>query len=678
MGFKRVKKYELDKQIATNFLGVPLRYEEEEKTQELFKDVKQESVSISKEGVSEIIIKNQEFLDLKYQRDQKIQSFEGYGNIAITNNSDKDRIWDARLSISGSKYINLESENDLNLGIVEPRSRKTLKYNISNKEDLPELLKIDEKINILNEEVALVKSPEENGGYEEKEVELEGLDSEKYLLIYGKENVVNYVISLTNTSSVPIENVIFRKYLHPGFYDLKFESYEKIETKISSNIFEWTLNQISPGRTIALTIYSKITPKKKEEIKTGRIEVSYTLKDYLISGLDVIDFSAYSHAMHAINKKEKESEPNKWQCSLIFENHSSFNMKLKSVLVLDESKSKNFMDLDLNYQEKINKIFPGSRFITDIWEVKDENEPKFARKVDYCVDHRLKRRSFVTASLEDDAFQIVGIEIEKEISENEIKSFEESIINNKITIRNIGTIPIKGILVKEVIPEDFQPPKAIPEFKFTNSSGAYTPKDSSLQKTPPDDDPKKKHTMELSLGLKDKQSLIAVDEFLEMEYPLKAITPDYKKDYELPLEVLSYFPKSQAFGFKSYIVVKNELSETQQPELKISHKRRNLVIEKEIFPGRNSNEFAVNIILKNKSNVIAENVVVKDTFPKSFELVSSNLDNNLSKPDDEGLYSISFTIDEALPFQEKEIMYYIKNISEKEVQVSDLESFFYG
>ncbi|GAH05461.1 unnamed protein product, partial [marine sediment metagenome] len=69
---------------------------------------------------------------------------------------------------------------------------------------------------------------------------------------------------------------------------------------------------------------------------------------------------------------------------------------------------------------------------------------------------------------------------------------------------------------------------------------------------------------------------------------------------------------------------------------------------------------------------------VTDTFPDSFELVSSNIDHKLSKVDKSGERKISFSLDILQPYQEREIMYYLKNIAGKEIRFSELESFFIG
>jgi hypothetical protein len=99
--------------------------------------------------------------------------------------------------------------------------------------------------------------------------------------------------------------------------------------------------------------------------------------------------------------------------------------------------------------------------------------------------------------------------------------------------------------------------------------------------------------------------------------------------------------------------------------LNVTHKRRKLMIGKEIFPGRSSDEFAIYITATNGSNTKLSDVSITDAFPNSFELVSSNIDHKLSKVDKLGERKISFSLDVLQPYQEREIMYYLKNTTGK-------------
>ena len=675
MGFKKIDQDELKTKISPNFLGIPIR----EGGKLIQKSHREKKIELSYTGsTSEVLILNEEFLDFHYQNNRARKEVTGNGNISIFNNSVKDRIWDANLQFSGSQFDNQKTENNLNLGIFEPNSNKVLKYEIVNSDDLPDLIEVNENIEYLSEEIKIIKND-----YEELDViEIDTMkkgNKKNYLLLLGKENKVKFSIDIVNISTSIIENIKFKKSFTENFYDLEFNSNKGKEFKVTRNSIECSLNNLNPGEQAEITIIAKVFPKKKENIKTGNIEITFNLSNKVISGVKINHFSAYSHAMHAIKKSEKNHAPNNWQCSLIFENHSDFKMKIKSVLVYDKTKSKKILDLD--FKESGNTIInPRGKYKTEYFDFIDEKEPTFSRKVEYSVEYKTERNSMITSRYDDSFFTVANFAIKKKLSEDEIKSYEETLLSSKIVINNHGTVPINGLQIIERIPEDFLPSRNISDYTLYRSSGKLDIQEIELSLKPDDDDPSHEHTIELNINLNNDvlKSVIEVEDFLELKYPLKAITPDYKKDYGFPLNVSAFYPKYENSHSKEFYMITNKLSDMEKSSIQISHKRRKVMIGKQIYPGRSTNEFAIYIVAKNGSSMKLNDVNITDTFPDSFELISANIEHELSKPNKNGEHNISFTIDTLLPYQEREIMYYLKSVSGKEAKYSELESFFVG
>lgn len=670
MGFKKVDYDDLKTRISPNFLGIPIR-DGGKLVEKNYRENKIES-SYTAGSFSEILILNEEFLDFHYSNDRRRTSAQGNGNISIFNNSVKDRIWDANLQFSGSQFNDQEIENNIELGIFEPNSNKVLKYEIVSSEELPDLVEVYENVENLTEGINLNAKPLGETNLSEKRLN-------NYLLLLERENKIKFSISIVNVSNSILEKIEIKKYFPENFYDTEVESDKTKDFKISRDFIECPLHNLKPGEKIEITIHSKVFPKKKEKISTGKLDLTFSLPHKVISGVKINHFSGYSHAMHAIKKAEKNYAPNHWQCSFIFENHSDFKMKLKSILIYDKTKSKKILDLNLSTTGD-TIINPRGKYTTSYFDYIDEKEPTFSRKVEYSVEYKTEGHSLVSSSFDENNFNIASVLIKKKLAEGEIKSFEETKIDSRIIINNRGTLPIKGIRITERIPEDFLPPREISQYQLYRSSGALDLEDIVLKITPDDEDPSHEHLIELDINLKSQhtQSVIEVDDFLELKYPLKAITPDYKKAYNFPLKVYSYYPRYQESNQNEYFIIMDDLSKMDQSAIKISHRRRKLMIGKEIFPGRSSNEFAIYIVAKNGSNIKLDDVSVSDTFPDSFELISSNLDHKVVKSKKNGDHKISFIIDTILPYQEREIMYYLKNIGSKDVKHSALESFFVG
>jgi hypothetical protein len=669
MGFKKINQDELKINSGPSFLGMPIR-----EGGKIVQTNKREKIidSSSLGSNSEILILNEEFLEYQHQNNGKRKSLAGYGNIVVFNNSLKDRIWDAFLKFTGTQFDNQDSEKGMHLGIFEPNSNKILKYEIVNSEILPDLIHVNESIENLNKDIINIKNSvfnEENTGND---------NPKNHILIMGGENKVKFSITIENISSSTLENVKLKKQFSNYFYDLEFEGSMSKDIEISNNYIECPVKNLNPGEKLKVVLHANIFPKKKENIRTGRIELSFNLKNQTISEVEINHFSAYSHAMHAIRKTEKDHAPNHWDCSLVFANRSEFKMKLNSILILDKTKKNKLLELD--FCDKVVMTDPGESYTTEHFDYQDKKEPSFSRKVDYSVDHSVEKNSMITVQVEDSEFTVVNTLIKKKIAAKEIKSFEESTVNTEFIVNNRGTMPIKGIFAQERIPEDFLPPRDLSNFKFLNSSGELKIDDIVLTINPDDDDPTHEHVLELNINLETNHgsTLIEVDDFLEVKYALNAITPNHEKDYDFPLEIKSYYSKFQGSDQKEYYVITDNIADMEKSSLKITHKRRKLIIGKEIFPGRSSNEFAIYITAKNGSNTKLSDVSVTDTFPNSFQLVSSNIDHNLGKADKLGERKISFNLDILQPYQEREIMYYLKNITGKEIKFSELESFFIG
>lgn len=675
MGFKKIDHDELKTKISPNFLGIPIR----EGGKLIQKSHREKKIESSYTGsMSEVLILNEEFMEFHYQNDGARKAVTGNGNISIFNNSVKDRIWDANLQFSGSQFNNQKTDNNLNLGIFEPNSNKVLKYEIVNSDDLPDLIEVSENIENLSEDIKIFKNDNKESDLIENETLKVG-NKKNYLLLLGKENKVKFSINIVNISTSILENIKFKKSFTENFYDLEFNSNKGKEFKVTRNSIDCSLNNLNPGEKVEITILAKLFPKKKENIKTGNIEITFNLSNKVISGVKINHFSAYSHAMHAIKKTEKNHAPNNWQCSLIFENHSDFKLKLNSVLVYDKSKTTKILDLDFKTSGSAI-INPRGKYKTESFDCVDEKEPTFSRKVEYSVDYRSEKNSMITSRFDDSFFTVVNIVLKKKLSEEEIKSFEETVLNSKIIINNQGTIPINGLRIVERVPEDFLPSRNISDYTLYRSSGKLNIEEIELNLKPDDEDPTHEHTIELNINLKNGalKSVIEVDDFLELKYPLKAMTPDYKKAYDFPLNVSAFYSRFKNSGIKEFYMITNNLSDQEKSSINISHKRRKVMVGKQIYPGRSANEFAIYIVAKNGSSIKLNDVNITDTIPESFELISSNIEHKLSKSKKNGDQNISFTINALLPYQEREIMYYLKSISGKEAKYSELESYFVG
>lgn len=654
MGFKHVSNRELKRLYSPAFIGVALKEREF-------------SVEAKK-----IEITNEELLYYHYDNKLKLQNLSGKGVISVINNSIKDQIWNAQLKLKGPQIINLNLNEKIYVENIEPNSKKNIFYDIISTEGIPDPLRIIEKTEISNIENDFIDNLEDNSTEIQKE---------KHLLIFGKENVLKFTITIENISTYEFKDIVFIKKFAEDFYDLK----PSTEIKFKNRRLEWQIPKLMPEEKIQLIFHINIKPIKKDNIGTGNIElfgkISSSTKN-ILSGIEIEDFSAYSHARHAIRIKENKNEQDKWECTLSFKNNSEFEMKLNSILVLNEFRNKKILDLELD-----ENVFPMDSFISEIWEVNCKTEPKFNRKLKYSVNYEVKNSGNVHLKIDQNHFDYVDIQFQKKFSESFLVQsarlkLEESLIENLIQVKNTGTIPIRAIIIKERIHEDFLIPIGSSKFKIRHSSGKFQ-SDNFYVKISPDDKTKSNFfILEISININQNRTkcLLDINEFLEIKYPIFIGSPNYKHEYKFPIEIISYISKYRDIekkGNGNLYINKHTILSALQPSLRVGHFRQDLEIAKSIYPGQNTDEFEICLSINNSSTLPVKNINFIDVFPKSFEFISSNVENKTIDTYDDEAYKIAFNVESILPNKKIDIIYDIRNVSGKYIEYSELESFIF-
>ncbi|MBD3194736.1 MAG: hypothetical protein GF317_06760 [Candidatus Lokiarchaeota archaeon] len=540
----------------------------------------------------------------------------------------------------------------------------------------PEFIEKEEDEAKLEEEK--IDSPEVESSEEASEIEI--FKQPRLILLYNQKNSVKFTITLENVTENIMTNIEFAKAFSDDFYNFTYDKRKFRNIDINKNRLYLTISELKPNQKVELIVFADINPDQKRVIRSGEIQVSYRLVNNVISKTKLVNAAGYSHVMHAINVKEKETEPNLWKCALIFKNNSDFDIKLNSILVTNQKKDRDFIDIEFKDKENLKIIGSGEKFISDEWELKTPKEPKFLRKLDYTITHKVEKETRVNLKYTDNVFNITDVSLEKRFDLTQIKSFEEADITNFVNIKNIGTTGVKGLYIKESIPADFIPSLDSEDYNIRTSSGKIKSNNFKLNIIPYDEDPEKEHLVEIMVNIDEERNiLLEIDDFIKLTYNLKAITPQYKKYYEFPLEVFSYYPKfseDQIEEIDEVYSVYKKLETEKLPSLEIVHKRRNLLIGKEIFPGRTTEEFGISIIVKNNSNVEIKDIKIKDTISNAFKIISSNIDYKFEN--DKELGTISFLIDSILSYQEKEIRYYVKKKSGEKIDYAELESYIFG
>ncbi|MFW5895309.1 MAG: hypothetical protein ACOCT9_01065, partial [archaeon] len=699
MGFKKINKKELQNSLASSFIGAPLNEIENILDIEEQLDLREEKEE-SLITITDVLVRGEEKMNYIYDNRGSLEKTSGTGTIKIINESKKDRLWDIRLSFENLHNTNLEEGKVFNLGNIDPEESKGLEYRLKNSSHAKyQPLKVEETIDLLNvntedlnkiaekfkdseQEMDKHEENQENNDadHSDKKILTKSihLDNKRKILLYEEKNTLKYTITLENmTEDFSFSNLKVAKAFNPNFSNFKYETEhgDNLNIEMKENKVFCTIDKIEADSKVKFNIYVDIIPKERKLIGTGNLQISYLLEKDLLSRLEIDTFSAYSHAMHAISKKEKETEPNVWNCFVYFKNNCDFNMKLKSILVLDKDKKETFIDQNFENREKI--LSTNKTFKSDNWEIANKKEPKFFRKLEYSTTHRFEKITLSSIKIKENFFEIFDTEVQKKFSKLELKSFEKDTILNTITVKNKGTEGVDRLLIEETIPQDFLPSFERSEFQIETSSGQVDQDALKITIDPDVPDSSKPH--KLSLYLKKENSnnepLVEVEDFLRISYPILVKSPDYKKKYSFPLDISYYSSlfKKQEQSNNMHYKIKDSIDEGDLPQLNIIHERRDLLIAKEIFPGKTVDEFGINVLVKNNSNIEVTDINIKDTLPKSFEFVSSNVENSISESKNSKEYTISFKVEKIFPNQEKEIRYYVKKTEKEQGGYKELE-----
>ncbi len=670
MGFKKIDQIDLNSKISKNFLGVPLKLiQGEANSRDNRAEIK--AIASSSRDASEIIIRDESVLEYKHAHDGSRRSLQGNGTITIMNKSNKDRIWDASIEFNKSEFNDLIAGIKTPIGILEPSGNYSIKYGITNEANLKDLLAINEHVDVTCDGIS-----------KSSNAKVSGHPDETKLLVLGKENRVDFTIRVRNNADVRMSGVKIKKVLPREFHNIKFTGDAASNVMHSGNVIEWAIGSLRPGDDSVLVITAKAQPIGTESIRSGMIEGTCAINGDNHVNMSFKSFSACSHTNNKISKEEKETEPNHWSCQLSFANHSDFTMNIKGISVKDVDQKETY--IDQRTTEKVPIVVkPGAVYQTNMWECVSETEPKFLRKLDFSVSSKVERNLTISTFVDDVPLNITGIQMTDNLSQAEVKSFEAATVYNTVLLKNTGNISAFGAVIRQKIPAGFLPTDIPSDVLVTKATSPIDQSIIGIHAEPADQNVATDHQFEILINQKHgmREFEILPGESLEVRYPIKAVRPDQRNAYSFPLEtayLYSLYGSTNAPRGEDTVSFTCRSSKDTESTLKVLHRRRKVSVEKEIFPGKNSNEFAIEVVIKNLSNTEVTDVRVVDKVPKSFEIVSTTGAGEISRSEEPDAVVISCLIQSLQPYEEQVIKYYIQNVGGMTVSQTELESYLLG
>lgn len=623
-----------------------------------------------REGLA-AIVKLSESVNMDQDHYGKVEDIKFSGKLEVINPSSENRIWDILLKFENVEATNLESsEIEIKeLGTTEDDNTYTEEFELADK--VQNLLLTKEYINTLSnaDQILNNRDIEENIlRLNEPEIEVEDEKSlESYGIAIGQLNTVTFAIAIYNLFDKPVTDLKIIKTIPSEFENIRVIDSSVGYAEVQGEEVEWTIDELGSETLAVLKIKADLTVESKDAVSTGPIKVMYNASSSFTGGLAIERFEGYTNNRHYLDLVEKEAEPDIWECELMFENPSEFDIEFYEVKVytVDDPES-SYISID---SENPLLLPPGAQWQSPMWEYESEDYPSFRRELSFRVLPEFKAEVLGEISLTDEQLVLASIagtiayELPEELAEkyppNTIPSYEDNDITSILTLENDGSAPLDEIKLTQKgfggYP-DFSPPNPDDpdDFERMQLFVDGEPVDLSPDDVYVDDD-----TIQLSkTDLKNTPiGMIKPDSVVEFRYPIHAIQP---KEGLFESDVV-YNANTYPLGEELEVLPTPE----EVPVISVVTVRRKVRVGKEIIPLAADGEYEIIIFVENlgdaEENKI-EDLDVIDKVPDDFEYSDFSMEPEIT--DEFGEDTLKWDIELLEPEEQLEITYKIKGEGE--------------
>ncbi len=568
-----------------------------------------------KEGLIIILSEKQEGV---LTHDNKEKEFKTRGEIIIVNNTGSP-IYDLELKLSGIEKTDLEKK--VTVGFVPARETgkepKRVPYNIR---DVPRAVDLNENlifpeditqpVTLMNEEIDLtVRFNIKNSTDAEMVVDF---DKEMPTQIIAKE-----IPSLpSGTLNVEAGRLSLREY------------------------------RILPRDSKAIEVKSLIIAEKPDAFRSGKITYRYFGEGITISGLGIEEVTGTLNVRHHVDKSERSEQRGVWDNYVIIENLSRASIKVVAEIGVISGKILTPEEGGAEIRGSIEWRIPGRRdYDTIVMEpvivgpgettrigpftLQSDEEPKVSTNLRIWIIPEIIKRVSGEFLIEDIEIPVIWGRITKEVSvehpsyimgmtDKQLVGHLEESVNVTIKVDNLGSATVDHVIIRDVIPADFKPPR-IADIKISLIKGGgeitVPPEMIRISLEPQDPDPSREHRLTIEifgiayyLG----ESLLR-GEGVVINYKMIAADPKPHKTYELPAEAdLAVTPDIRPLRIK--------LEEV--PTLETLEAIRKIAKSKEVLPGEVEGEYIVIVTLRNEGDLPVRNYEHIEQLPPTFEFIT--------------------------------------------------------
>ncbi len=440
-------------------------------------------------------------------------------------------------------------------------------------------------------------------------------------------------IKITNTSDVPVKDVIGKKLINTlgNVEELLLDNGEISKT---NDGVEFKIAEIGPGETVeAIIKLSAALPNDVPAYKSGELNVEYTLPEFLTSGIEFGDIDGVSNVKQRVKRRQQETEPTMYDCEITFENLSEFVYDLKRFTVfqdnLDNEDKSDLLVFDWigeNASEDEREIVPGEKKTFPFEFESPEGPPSFGNYMQFSVQHELEQLTKTIVSLPEEELKFMALAITKayigpdgqEISEYELPSYVDTPVPTRVTVKGVGTYPLEAVRIRDQIPDGFEEPNLDGIKVYRN--GIEVPADKYSTEVTTDEEGVRALQISLDHLEETEEGGFKENEELRIDYTATALRPEQREE---PIYAKSV---AEAWVYEAPDAIVRTESEYESLKLIVVHRRAVIDIAKQTISTEYDGMDAYEIELEaDNVGTATTDIIIEDMIPDGFELIESTL-----------------------------------------------------
>jgi len=507
------------------------------------------------------------------------------GLLNITNPSEKDRLWDIDIFLSGLSNTDIE-EGHLPVQELDPGKEYTREYEVSG----PRMLVVRERLDT---------KPDR------------GQDRSTSSVCSEEAQIISIEVEVENVGPVDLHDVEVTRDIPSQLTVAGGDSHT-----VNQGALTWSVGTLSPGGKRTLPLTADVVSDVIDPIDAGTTRATYRA-DATLSAMSVTELDAFCRGFSYMDVDEDE-RPDNWRCRAIFENRSSFAVDLVRLQV----KMAGSDDLLFDITDVEKDVLPDGRWESEVAVVPSTEKPNFNQELGFTVIPRVTHSTNGAIELQQHVITVLEADVKKSYSVDVLRSYREAAVDAEITVENTGSSTINLMRMTDDVPGIFNHPDIEQilcsidgkdlirdQFRIEVKEGLSLESDRVSPDGPG-------HTMLLTIGTKGPIGL-EPGQTLTVSYPL--VAPDPSPDNDVVAG-----PLRCDFSAERYGPVATRMLDAV-PIVRVIHKRRKFSTGKEVFPAGGAGRYEVLIMFQNRSDSALEDLILHDVVPAAFEIKGYNI-----------------------------------------------------